>query len=87
MGRPSPQSELPSPLAGEGGSAQRAETDEGTLSLNQVESSKRIKTFAKTLRRSQTDVEKKMWSVLRDRRFDKFKFPFQHSGIRSLEFT
>jgi very-short-patch-repair endonuclease len=71
---PGIQSGLPSPLAGEGGSAQRAETDEGALSSRRAESSSRTKSLAKTLRRKQTDVEKRMWAVLRDRRFDGVKF-------------
>jgi len=37
-------------------------------------SSPRIKSFAKTLRRNQTDAERRMWSVLRDRRLDRVKF-------------
>jgi very-short-patch-repair endonuclease len=53
---------FPSPLEGEG--APRA--DEGAV---------RSKTqFAKHLRRNMTDVEKKLWSALRDRRFEHFKF-------------
>ena len=53
---------LPSPLEGEG--ARRA--DEGYAG--------RMLRFAKKLRREMTDVEKKLWSALRDRRFENFKF-------------
>ena len=53
---------LPSPLEGEG--ARRA--DEGSAG--------RMLRFAKKLRREMTDVEKKLWSALRDRRFENFKF-------------
>jgi very-short-patch-repair endonuclease len=53
---------LPSPLEGEG--ARRA--DEG--------SARRTLRFAKKLRREMTDVEKKLWYALRDRRFENFKF-------------
>ena len=52
----------PSPLAGEG--ARRA--DEGALN--------RTLKFAKKLRKDMTDVERKLWSALRDRRFEDFKF-------------
>ena len=53
----------PSPLAGEGGSRRLRETDEGAA----------VK-FARHLRKNMTDAEKALWSALRDRRFDKFKF-------------
>jgi very-short-patch-repair endonuclease len=53
----------PSPLEGEGGALA---PDEGAV---------RSKTqFAKHLRRNLTDVERKLWYALRDRRFDSFKF-------------
>jgi very-short-patch-repair endonuclease len=55
---------LPSPLEGEGVS--RRLTDEGSAG--------RMLRFAKKLRREMTDVEKKLWSALRDRRFENFKF-------------
>ena len=55
---------FPSPLEGEGG--MRSMTDEGSLG--------RTLHFAKKLRREMTDVEKKLWSALRDRRFEKYKF-------------
>jgi very-short-patch-repair endonuclease len=54
----------PSPLAGEGGS--RRLTDEGAAG--------RTLNFAKRLRRDMTDVERKLWFALRDRRFEQFKF-------------
>jgi very-short-patch-repair endonuclease len=54
----------PSPLAGEGGS--RRLTDEGAAGYTL--------TFAKRLRRDMTDVERKLWFALRDRRFEQFKF-------------
>jgi very-short-patch-repair endonuclease len=53
----------PSPLEGEGGALA---PDEGAV---------RSKTqFAKLLRRNMTDAEQKLWFMLRDRRFLKFKF-------------
>jgi very-short-patch-repair endonuclease len=43
---------------------------------------KRIRDFAKKMRREPTDAEAKMWRLLRDRRFAQFKFrrqvPFQN---------
>ena len=36
--------------------------------------SRRLLHFARDLRRDQTDAERKMWSILRDRRFDGFRF-------------
>jgi very-short-patch-repair endonuclease len=52
-----------SPLAGEGGSARSAMTEEGFARRN-----------AKRLRRDMTDVERILWSNLRGRRFERFKF-------------
>jgi very-short-patch-repair endonuclease len=34
----------------------------------------KLKNLAKVLRKSQTDYEARLWSILRDRRFDDFKF-------------
>jgi very-short-patch-repair endonuclease len=61
---PRAASASPSPLAGEGGS--RRLTDEGAAGYTL--------TFAKRLRRDMTDVEKKLWFALRDRRFEQYKF-------------
>jgi very-short-patch-repair endonuclease len=36
--------------------------------------SKRIRGFAKTMRKQPTEAEAAMWRLLRDRRFDRFKF-------------
>jgi very-short-patch-repair endonuclease len=55
---------FPSPLAGEGGS--RRLTDEGAVG--------RTLTFAKQLRKQMTEGEGKLWSALRSRRFENFKF-------------
>ncbi len=52
----------PSPLAGEGGRAQ-ARPDEGPS-----------RRFVRTLRKNMTDAERRLWSVLRGRRFDDYKF-------------
>ena len=52
----------PSPLEGEG--ARRA--DEGSFKSKLA--------FAKQLRREMTDVERKLWSALRGRRFENYKF-------------
>jgi very-short-patch-repair endonuclease len=55
---------FPSPLAGEGGS--RRLTDEGSANPT-------LK-FAKKLRKDMTEAEGKLWSALRSRRFENFKF-------------
>ncbi len=52
----------------------KAETDEGTPPNRDVGSPTRTRTFAKTLRHRQTDAERKLWGILRDRRFARFKF-------------
>jgi very-short-patch-repair endonuclease len=57
---------LPSPLEGEGGDARSALTDEGAAG--------RTLKFAKRLRKDMTEAEGKLWSALRSRRFEKFKF-------------
>ena len=57
------QNESPSPLAGEGGANA---PDEGAVRSKAH--------FAKQLRRNMTGVEVKLWSALRDRRFENFKF-------------
>ncbi len=54
----------PSPLAGEGGS--RRLTDEGAAGCT-------LK-FAKHLRKDMTEAEGKLWSALRGRRFETYKF-------------
>ena len=69
MNQPSPHVEKvdmsqPSPLAGEGGS--RRLTGEGPR-LDK-------RSFAKHLRKEMTDVEKKLWQLLRGRRFERYKF-------------
>ncbi|SFV35689.1 Very-short-patch-repair endonuclease [Devosia crocina] len=55
----------PSPLVGEG--AQRA--DEGALSA-----SSKLLHHAREMRREPTEAEARLWLMLRDRRFDEFKF-------------
>jgi very-short-patch-repair endonuclease len=57
---------FPSPLEGEGGDARSALTDEGAAG--------RSLTFAKQLRKDMTEAEGKLWSALRGRRFENFKF-------------
>jgi len=52
----------------------KAETDEGQAPNRGIASSVRTKSFAKGLRRGQTDAERKLWGILRDRRFAEFKF-------------
>lgn len=55
----------PSPLVGEGGGAQRAAPGEGALPPVP---------FARKLRETMTDAERKLWHVLKDRRFAHLKF-------------
>ncbi len=57
---------LPSPLAGEG--ARRAGEGAG------LSTSKRLKTFSRTMRKNPTGAEEILWRILRDRRFANFKF-------------
>jgi very-short-patch-repair endonuclease len=57
---------LPSPLEGEGGDARSVLTDEGAAG--------RTLKFAKRLRKDMTEAEGKLWSALRGRRFENFKF-------------
>jgi very-short-patch-repair endonuclease len=57
---------FPSPLEGEGGDARSALTDEGSANP-------KLK-FAKKLRKDMTEAEGKLWSALRSRRFENFKF-------------
>jgi very-short-patch-repair endonuclease len=66
---------------GEGG--ERSEPGEGlmTQAPHHRPTAKRIRTFAKKMRREPTDAEAAMWRLLRDRRLLQFKFrrqvPFQ----------
>ena len=75
--------DLPSPLVGEGGASRSEATGEGfapqTPSHRPV--AKRIRQFARNMRREPTDAEAAMWRLLRDRRLSQYKFrrqvPFQ----------
>ncbi|MGL5363596.1 MAG: endonuclease domain-containing protein [Bosea sp. (in: a-proteobacteria)] len=63
---------FPSPLAGEGGSARSDETDEGAgKGLPQPVTAKGR---ARAMRRNMTEAERKLWYLLRGRRFSGFKF-------------
>ena len=62
-GRKKNSQNSPSPLEGEGGATA---PDEG-LTRNKTD-------FARKLRRDMTEVEKKLWSALRSRRFENYKF-------------
>jgi len=78
-----PRTNLPSPPVGEGGAERSSATGEGfepqTPSHRPV--AKRIRHFARNMRREPTDAEAAMWRLLRDRRLARFKFrrqvPFQ----------
>ena len=71
-----PRANLPSPLVGEGGAARSEATGEGFAPQppNHRPVAKRIRKFAKSMRREPTDAEASMWRLLRDRRLSKFKF-------------
>jgi very-short-patch-repair endonuclease len=58
------QSNLPSPLAGEGAERHRREAGEGEFP----------RTAARHLRSRMTDAERKLWFALKDRRFQNLKF-------------
>lgn len=62
-GRKHTSQNSPSPLEGEGGA---------TAPVEGFVNDKRD--FARKLRRDMTDVEKKLWSALRSRRFENYKF-------------
>jgi very-short-patch-repair endonuclease len=68
---------------GEGGAERSSATGEGFApqASNHRPTAKRIRNFAKRMRREPTDAELAMWRLLRDRRLGRFKFrrqvPFQ----------
>jgi very-short-patch-repair endonuclease len=55
---------------------------DGVRAADTTPTTKRIRDFAKKMRREPTDAEAKMWRLLRDRRLAQFKFrrqvPFQN---------
>jgi very-short-patch-repair endonuclease len=69
---------------GEGGASRSEATGEGFVphSPHHRPTAKRIRNFAKKMRREPTDAEAGMWRLLRDRRLALFKFrrqvPFQN---------
>jgi very-short-patch-repair endonuclease len=69
---------------GEGGVERSSATGEGFApqTPHHRPTAKRIRHFAKKMRRESTDAERAMWYLLRDRRFASFKFrrqaPFQN---------
>jgi very-short-patch-repair endonuclease len=75
--------DLPSPLVGEGGAERSSATGEGFApqSPGHRPVAKRIRHFAKDMRREPTAAEAAMWRLLRDRRLSQYKFrrqvPFQ----------
>jgi very-short-patch-repair endonuclease len=79
-----PQADLPSPLVGEGDAEQSEASGEGSVpnTPHHRSAAKRIRKFAKKMRRDPTDAEAAMWRLLRDRRLAAFKFrrpvPFQN---------
>ena len=79
-----PRTDLPSPLVGEGGASRSEVTGEGfePQTPNHRPVAKRIRKFAKSMRREPTEGEAAMWRLLRDRRVSTYKFrrqvPFQN---------
>ena len=69
---------------GEGGASRSEATGEGFVpqTPHHRPTAKRIRSFAKKMRREPTDAELAMWRLLRDRRLARFKFrrqvPFQN---------
>ena len=69
---------------GEGGASRSEATGEGFVpqTPHHRPTAKRIRSFAKKMRRESTDAEAAMWRLLRDRRLALFKFrrqvPFQN---------
>jgi very-short-patch-repair endonuclease len=61
---------------GEGGASQSEAAGEGFApqTPNHRPVAKRIRKFAKAMRRGPTDAEAAMWRLLRDRRLSRFKF-------------
>ena len=76
--------DLPSPLVVEVGASRSEATGEGfePQAPHHRPTAKRIRTFAKKMRREPTDAEARMWRLLRHRRLQLFKFrrqvPFQN---------
>ena len=83
MRAPKQSANLPSPLVGEGGAERSSATGEGFApqTPHHRPTAKRVRQFAKKVRREPTDAEAGMWRLLRDRRLALFKFrrqvPFQ----------
>ena len=75
---------FPSPLVGEGGAERSSATGEGFApqTPHHRPTAKRIRNFAKKMRREPTEAEAAMWRLFRDRRLALFKFrrqvPFQN---------
>ncbi|WP_404405051.1 endonuclease domain-containing protein [Pelagibacterium halotolerans] len=72
---------LPSPLEGEGGLSRSERSDEGYAAPRQPagakwrhENPKRNRGFAKAMRRNPTEHERKLWLILKCRRFVGYKF-------------
>ncbi len=72
---PRPQGEGATPVAGEG---VLSLSKHPALTKEEFEKKERLKTFAKEMRKTQTDAEAIMWELLRNRRFCNHKFRRQH---------
>jgi hypothetical protein len=72
---------LPSPLVGEGGASRSEATGEGFVpqASHHRPTAKRIRNFAKKMRREPTDAEAAMWRLPRGRRLEfRRQAPFQN---------
>ena len=76
---PATGSDEPSPLAGEGGAPAPGEGGASALkpptsARNVRDSTNRSRDNARRLRKNMTDAERKLWSLLRNRKLARFKF-------------
>ncbi len=73
--------EPPSPLVGEGlgvrGDSASADDEREYSDKSHREKERRNRGHAKAMRRNPTEAERKMWLLLKDRRFAGYKFPRQ----------
>ncbi|MBI3850025.1 MAG: DUF559 domain-containing protein [Verrucomicrobia bacterium] len=76
-------SQSPSPPSGERGGVRGRPPQYGKRRTRTVE----VRNFARHLRKKSTEAERRLWRLLRDRRFVEFKFRRQYPcGIYSLDF-
>ena len=84
--RSSSRTDPPSPPAGERAGV-RGQREHSPLSGAHRTRTAAARDFARQLRKNSTDAEKRLWRLLRDRRFAEFKFRRQYAcGIYFLDF-